>query len=227
MDSDSAWEKWGKKDPYFSVITFERYRTNILTAEALEEFFKSGQDHVDYVMGTIRKVFDKEYTPDHSLDFGCGVGRLLLPLAAISKTATGIDISSSMLAEAKKNCEARGIQNVELFLSDDALAQLQGHQYDFIHSFIVFQHIPIQRGMRIFKSLMQHLAPGGFMAVQFTYAKAIYAETHGTPPTSNVLSKVAKAIPRVSNELPSLIKRRIKKFLAQTADDPVVSGQHR
>jgi hypothetical protein len=34
-------------------------------------------------------------------------------------------------------------------------------KYDFIHSYIVFQHIPVERGKRIFEKLLAHLETGG------------------------------------------------------------------
>lgn len=45
-----------------------------------------------------------------ALDFGCGVGRLTRALAAFFDRATGVDISSSMIEEAKKK-EMRSLTN--------------------------------------------------------------------------------------------------------------------
>jgi hypothetical protein len=72
---------------------------------------------------------------------------------------------------------------VRLLPSDDTLSALTG-SFDLIHSCIVFQHIPIERGRDILAKLLQHLRPGGVGAVQLTYSKTHFAATHGiAPPT--------------------------------------------
>lgn len=65
-----------------------------------------------------------------------------------------------MLSEARANCEARGLRNVELVQGDDDLSRLHG-KFDLIHSTIVFQHIPVERGMKILARLLDHLDEGG------------------------------------------------------------------
>lgn len=169
-DSDREWEKFGKDDPYFGVITHDRFRKSNLTDENKEEFFESGSTYIDDVLGAIRQHIDQTFTIKKALDFGCGVGRLIIPLAKVAQEVTGIDVSDSMLNEAKKNCEARSISNVVLVKSDDTLSLLNG-KFDFIHSFIVFQHIPVTRGERIFEYLIAHLESNGVCVVHFTYAK--------------------------------------------------------
>jgi len=147
MTTDAEWEKWGRQDPYFGVITFEKYRNQNLSESAKAEFFQTGKDHIEHVMDVCRKHIDSNFSPRRSLDFGCGTGRLLLPLAGISEAAVGIDVSDSMLKETRKNCTEHQIDNVQLVKSDDQLSRLEG-QFDFIHSFIVFQHIPVDRGKK-------------------------------------------------------------------------------
>jgi len=103
-----------------------------------------------------------------ALDFGCGVGRLLLPMASIFEQVTGVDVSTSMLDISRQNCAERGIHNVELKHSDDELSQLNGN-FDFIHSYLVFQHIPVHRGERIFSHLVDRLENGGVMAIHLPF----------------------------------------------------------
>lgn len=169
-NTDRDWEKFGKSDAYFGVITCDKYRGSNLTEENKEEFFKSGHVYIDKVLKTIRKHIDSEYRIKKALDFGCGVGRLVIPLAEVSESVTGIDVSDSMLNEARKNCEARSIKNVRFVKSDDNLSSLKNEEYDFIHSVIVFQHIPVKRGERIFENLMSHLTNDGVCVIHFTYA---------------------------------------------------------
>ena len=72
------------------------------------------------ILSNIHKHLDPGFQPINALDFGCGVGRLVIPLAKISTSAVGIDVSESMLAEARKNCELNSVHNIDLVKSDDA-----------------------------------------------------------------------------------------------------------
>jgi SAM-dependent methyltransferase len=181
MNTDLAWEEWGKRDPYFGVITDPKFRSQALSDDAKREFFESGRQHADHVMQMIHQHIDSAFRPSRMLDFGCGVGRLVIPFAATVNEVTGLDVSPSMLEEARRNCDERGIANVKLDVSDDFLSALSG-RFDLIHSFIVFQHIPPERGRIIFRKLLSHLAPGGVGALHFTYSKSQYSSTNGVPP---------------------------------------------
>jgi SAM-dependent methyltransferase len=182
LSTDGDWEDWGRRDPYFSVLTDPRYRRGNLTEPAKREFFESGRIHANHVMHVIRRHVDGDCAPKRVLDFGCGVGRTLIPLAQVAQEVVGLDVSPSMLQEAKRNCEERGITNVQLLACDDELSLLTG-AFDLIHSYIVFQHIPIDRGRAIFFKLLQHLKPGGVGALHLTYSKRHFASTYGIDPT--------------------------------------------
>lgn len=204
MDTDKAWQQWGEQDPYYGVLTADRFRARNLTDATKAEFFESGRQHVDHVLAMLRNHFDAGFTPRRVLDFGCGVGRLVVPFARIAEQVVGVDVSQAMLAEARRNCEAAGLRNATLVPSDDGLSAVQG-QFDLVHSVIVFQHIDSKRGREIFRRMLQHLAPGGAGAVQFIYAKAAYAERDGQPPPA-----VAGAI----RTLKSLARRAFRKVAA-------------
>lgn len=167
---DNEWEKFGKTDPYFGVISHEKFRSVNLTDDLKEEFFKSGFDYIEHVLHKIKIHIDPAFSIKRALDFGCGVGRLVIPLSTVADEVTGLDISDSMLNEAQNNCNLRGVKNVVLRRSDDSLSLLSG-KYDLIHTYIVFQHIPAKRGERIFTKLIEHLAENGICVAQFTYAK--------------------------------------------------------
>jgi SAM-dependent methyltransferase len=181
MSTDSAWEEWGQRDPYYGVITDPRFRRAALDVQAKREFFESGGAHVQYVLTTIRRHIDPGFAPRRVLEFGCGVGRLLVPFASIAADVVGLDVSPSMLREARANCDERKLHNVQLLPSDDGLSALTG-AFDLIHSCIVFQHIPVIRGRAIFARLLRHLRPGGVAAIHLTYSKIRFASTYGVDP---------------------------------------------
>lgn len=180
MSTDSEWEKWGARDPYFSVLTNPKFRRDTIDEAAKEEFFALGRHHVHQVLQTCRERLDPHFKPRRVLDFGCGVGRLVIPFAAEAQEVVGVDISPSMLNEARDNCGRAHIDNVMLVLSDDQLSLVPGH-FDLVHSCIVLQHIEIPRGLILFRELVQRVEPGGIGVLQITFAWDIHATNHGIP----------------------------------------------
>lgn len=180
--SDDAWEQWGACDPYFSVLTDPKFRAESLTETAKEEFFALGRWHADHVLELCRRHLHAHFNPARVLDFGCGVGRVLIPFAANADEVVGMDISASMLAEARRNCEQRGLRNVVLLPSDDRLSAA-GTDFDLVHCAIVLQHIPLERGRAIFAELVRRVRPGGGCgALHVTFAWDIYGPTFGQIP---------------------------------------------
>lgn len=194
MTTDIAWEEWGRKDPYFGVITDPKFRRAELTDAARNEFFESGRAHVDYVLRMIRQYISSSFQPTSVLDFGCGVGRLLVHFAPTAAEVVGVDVSTSMLEEAQRNCDEFGVSNVRLFPSDDRLTALAGSHYELIHSFIVFQHMAPERGREIFRRLLDHLVVGGIAAVHFSYSKTCYAPTNGVAPPAPATTSIPGAL---------------------------------
>jgi SAM-dependent methyltransferase len=181
VSTDADWEQWGRRDPYYGVLADPRFRATVLTPAAREEFFFLGQLHVDQLLANCRRLFGGDFAPQRVLDFGCGVGRLLLPFAAIASEVVGVDVAPSMLAEARRNCDQAGLNGVSLVLSDDRLSQVQG-QFDLVHSSLVIQHIAIERGLVLFEELVRRVRPGGVGAIHVAIAWDWYAEQRGVPP---------------------------------------------
>ena len=181
MSTDTEWVKWGQQDPYFAVITEDRFRAGKLNDDAKQAFFDTGRWHARYVLDTCRRLIDPAFEPARALDFGCGVGRVAVPLAERVASVVGVDVSPDMLAEARRNCDLHGLANVELLPSDDTLSAVIG-SFDLVHSCITFQHIDVPRGRRLFARLIELLAHNGIGAIQITYAKAYHPDSHGQPP---------------------------------------------
>lgn len=164
--TDKDWDRWGASAPYYGVLSINKFRPEHLDAEALNGFFASGEAHVHAVFSRIEFLTKKEFKPRIALDFGCGVGRLAIPMAKRSEATIAVDVSPAMRAETKRNCEAHGIRNVEVVASDDDLSLIPAN-IDFVHSFIVLQHIPPSRGEGIISGLAKRVSDNGFLALQF------------------------------------------------------------
>ena len=169
-NTDKEWKKYGDHDPYYGVVSLDKFHKDNLTQDTLNEFFESGKTHIDFVLEVIRKHVDPEFTiKGDALDFGCGVGRCLLPMAALAKNAVGVDVSDAMLRTTKQHAKERSVTNLKLLLSsDDTLSNVTG-AFDFIHSFAVFQHIPPHRGEKLLARMLALLNEGGVASFQFIY----------------------------------------------------------
>lgn len=166
-DTDAGWEKLGKADPYWAVLTEEIYRQGKLEETARTSFFESGEKHVALVFDVIHRHLQDGFAPRDALDFGCGVGRVAIPLAKRCHNVVGMDVSPAMLEEAARNAAAADV-SATFALSDDDVSRVTG-TFDLVHSFIVLQHISPARGERILRRLVDLLAPDGIAAIHLTY----------------------------------------------------------
>lgn len=170
--SDQAWQRWSEIDPYFGVLADERFRKSSF-ADHRAEFWTIGALYVAAQMEKAERHFGV-LTRRHALDFGCGVGRLSLPLAEIFEQVVGLDVASAMLVEAQRNSVENGASNLSFALSDDHLSAARG-RFDMVMSCIVFQHIPVKRGMAILNQLLDRVELGGVLSLQ------ICIDRHDTP----------------------------------------------
>lgn len=175
MDSDRAWEKWGSQEPYYAVLTHDQYRSARFNDSGRESFFRSGVDQTSSVLDSYTRLLGDAAQFGSALDFGCGVGRLTIPLSGHFKTVCSVDVSQSMLDEAQRNCELFGVRNVRLARAPDFM-QENNPQFDLVLSFLVFQHIRPHRGEAILTKLLSRLAPGGMAAIQLTYTDRLEEE---------------------------------------------------
>lgn len=167
--TDSEWKRFGDEDPYFGVLTQPRYRKQAISQAGVSEFFESGEIYVNRMMQCLRQHFDVPAKIDRALDYGCGVGRLMLPLTEQADFVEGVDVSPGMLREAGVNLGAMDAIRTKLTLLSDWLADRNG-QYELVHTFIVLQHIPSSRGVTIFRRLVDAIADGGFGVIHVVYA---------------------------------------------------------
>jgi SAM-dependent methyltransferase len=134
----------------------------------LARFLDSGEAYVEHLWHRCRESFGTGFSPARALDFGCGVGRVTLPLAKRTASVVAVDIAQSMLDEAHALLTKHGVSNVDLVRGDDTLSTIAG-PFDLIHSSIVFQHIPVTRGLRLLERLIGLAGAGGTVIVHVLY----------------------------------------------------------
>lgn len=163
-DPTRQWERYGAVDPYYGVLSEPEFHHSRLDVAARERFFETGRRHVAESLAAIESFLGADYECRAALDYGCGVGRVTLPLAERCEHVYGVDVSPSMLREAERNARRMELGNVD-WIPAERLDELSG-AYDLVHSFLVFQHIPVREGERIFAKLVRGLRPGGVGSIQ-------------------------------------------------------------
>lgn len=198
-----VWEAIAEREAYFGVATFDRYLAGELDESARNEFFESGREHVQLVFEELGETLGEIPRPTRALDYGCGVGRILIPLAERCERVVGVDISTRMLDESRRNMEAAGVTSFELQSADEFLETEA--EFDLVHSYIVFQHIDPRIGYRIIGKILTDLKPGGVGMIHVTH-------TDTTPFFKRLRSRIYRDVPLV-HRVTSVVRRNRSPFI--------------
>lgn len=151
------WNEFGRTEPLWAIFTVKRLWDP-------DEFFRTGEEHVSGVMDQIRAL-GLSFNSKSCLDFGCGVGRITQAFCHYFEECHGVDIAPSMIELAKKynrhgkRCHYHLNETPDLSLFDD-------NSFDFVHSFLVLQHIEPKYSKEYIKEFLRVLAPGGLVVFQ-------------------------------------------------------------
>ncbi|HEY0928809.1 MAG TPA: class I SAM-dependent methyltransferase [Gemmatimonas sp.] len=166
--TQKTYEKLGREDPFYAVLTDERFRHNRWD---VPEFFATGEREVAEVFEYIRQT-ELVVPRGRALDFGCGVGRLTQALATRFDRVTGVDIAESMAAKARELNQHGG--RVEYFANAvDNLRFLDDRSFDFVYSSITLQHVPPPSNVRYVEEFLRILRPGGVAVFQVPNGREI------------------------------------------------------
>lgn len=155
------WEEFARREPYFAILTDERFLSENIDDAALRDFFASGERDVEWLLSLIAATGDGA-CPPRVLDFGCGAGRLTLAWAKHAERVVGVDAAPTMIDLARKH--AANVPNVEY-------ATTLAGEFDLICSLIVFQHIPVREGESTFAKLLSMLRPDGVAMIELPFAR--------------------------------------------------------
>jgi 2-polyprenyl-3-methyl-5-hydroxy-6-metoxy-1,4-benzoquinol methylase len=171
VNAGSAWQELGSLEPYFAVLTNPDFLLANVTSERLQEFFASGEMEVRDLLREAQPLFHFDLPLDSVLDFGCGVGRLTIPLAQRARRVMAVDVADSMLARARMHCGAADVDNVE-FLTLNDFPAVPPSSVHLVCAHLVFQHVPPSSGNRILRHLLSLVVPGGLCSVDITFYRS-------------------------------------------------------
>jgi ubiquinone/menaquinone biosynthesis C-methylase UbiE len=175
---------------------------HISHSESEEGFVESGRKDVYKFFGPDLKAVPRG---GRVLEIGCGIGRLMEPLAKMCPETQffGVDVSTEMVRGA--NDRLRGQPNGFVFrTTGDSLDMFDDGYFDLVYSMMVFQHLP----QRVFKEYAQEVArilvPGGTFRFQVQYD----AEKNGLDsyPANDFRSIRYYGITELERLLPSSLK---------------------
>jgi SAM-dependent methyltransferase len=202
IGADARREAFVDREPFFAVLTSPRFLRANLTPEREREFFASGEALVAAMLRTIELRLAPHFAPTAILEYGCGVGRLALPLARHAARRAGsvvaVDRSGTMLRIARAEAERRGIVNIEFHTPAELEAARR--TFDFITCYLVLQRMPPREGLALMRRLLALIASGGVGVFHLPYETT-------TAPLVEATRHLRERVPLV-NAVANLARRR-------------------
>lgn len=162
-----VWTSYGVTDPYWSVLTDDRFRNaNMEKRDVLEAFYSSGINDVNYLRAFLTRA-GLALRPDMVVaEYGCGVGRVTQFLAKEVQRVLAFDISRPHLDAAHQYMEKEQCENVEYIHVTGRRDLDQLKNIDLFFSLIVLQHNPPPVILDILTKAFQGLRSGGIAFFQ-------------------------------------------------------------
>jgi len=200
IDVSKHWDRFAAREPLFAVLPHPNFLKKNLTPAREADFFRSGQEHINHVFQVIKERLDPDFCPRAALEFGCGPGRMAVPLSGRVPDVTAVDISPAMLDAAAAAAGRNGRTNI---VFRTLAAFLDGRDsYDFIHAYLVFQHIRPAGGLGHLRKLLRRLNEGGIGVFQFAYRRTmtrpatLFRRLRSTIPGMNAAANILRGRPR-------------------------------
>ena len=148
------WDRRARHHAKFWIAT-EDYQNE-------EVFTQSGNITADAILTKLGSYRRSTWT---ALDIGCGIGRVLKPLAPHFQRLIGVDVSAEMISKSKD--WLRDVPNVDTFETSGVdLSLLPPRHFDLVYSYVVFQHMPRPVFERYLEEINRVLKTQGYLLFQ-------------------------------------------------------------
>lgn len=153
-------DAWRKADPKMIHPTREH--------ESEKAYWDSGKPQAELVSALL---------PEGGwvLDFGCGDGRIAIPMAKLGLIVTAVDAAPEMIERLRHNAEVQGVVGIGAHVYDglgdmfDDVGRIA--QYDAINARAVFIHHSHKDVAKMVQNLSKHLKPGGLLIADWPYGE--------------------------------------------------------
>ncbi len=153
------WDDLAGIDTYWAILGYPDLRSGKWEER---EFFRTGEREIEKLMIKAAEL-SHPHGRDRALDFGCGIGRLTRPMAQNFAEACGVDVSASMISQARAlnadlaNCHFVQNRKAHLRLFED-------DTFDLVYTMLVLQHQPSRRvAVSLIREFVRVLKPGGLL----------------------------------------------------------------
>ena len=157
----ATWSALGEDDPLWAILSDPEKRGGRWDADS---FFAAGEGEIAAIDQHCQAL-GRPRERHLAVDFGCGVGRLSRALASRYAQVVGVDISPSMLEQARRlHAQVHNVRFVEN--AQTRLHFLPDASVDLVYSVITLQHMPGALQLGYIAEFLRVLAPGGMAVFQ-------------------------------------------------------------
>ena len=184
--SEKMKQDWNRRAQHHARywIATEDYRTE-------EVFARSGEATAQTILKRTENLSSPSWTV---LDIGCGIGRVLKPLAPYFQKLVGVDVSSEMIDQSK------------LWLADHPhittyatsgidLQEFPNDYFDLVYSYVAFQHMPRPVFENYLTEINRVLKPERYFLFQLPLGN------FSDPPLEDTIGIRAYPIPEIVDKL--------------------------
>jgi SAM-dependent methyltransferase len=155
----AEWNSRAREDAHFYVAFGRENQTE-------EDFLATAAENLPAFEREFPRLPPRPASERRALEIGCGPGRLMLPMSRHFGEIHGVDVSDEMATLARERLS--DVPNAHVHVTSGAdLGLFEDEYFDFVYSYIVFQHIPGRAiVLNYLREAQRVLRPGGILCCQ-------------------------------------------------------------